>query len=289
MRSIFTLFFAAFLFFSSNVSGQSFGLGNGTEWTYCQYKWLPAPNFETRTIKVVGDSLINGEEVLVIEGDCQCGEISPRYIRKDEKKIYYYRDEVKYLLYDFSLQAGDTLKVVLSDNDTVYVGIDSVGIVNYNGEDKIIQYINTIASENTNHWAEWGETMIEDFGSTRCLFPMSPVCDPGTGPLVSFEVPDYPIVLFEYECLILSTTELAKLNIRTYPNPAKDQFIVEYSGINETIHLTFYNLMGAVILQKVLHPGEILTSDVSAWVPGMYIMQATSGAKSAATKLIVGQ
>ncbi len=288
MRQILPLIFAAFLFFNYNVNAQSFELGLGTEWTYCQIH-IGFPFNTLKTIQITGDTLINGEQAFVIAGDCTCGDISPRYIRKEEDKIYYYRDDVKYLLYDFSLQAGDTLKVVRNEFDTIYVGIDSVGIINFNGEDKIIQYINTIASENNEHWAEWGEIMIEDFGSTRCFFPMSPVCDPGTGPLLSYEVQDFPIVEFDFECITLSTTELAKVNIRTYPNPAKDQYIVEYSGINEKIHLTFYNMMGAVILQKVLSPGEILTTDVSVWIPGIYIMQATSGAKSATTKLIVGQ
>lgn len=288
MKPLSTLLFAIFLCLCSLSHAQSFEFGLGTEWTYCQTRFSP-PSNTLKTIQITGDTLINGEQAFIIEGDCTCGDIAPRYIRKEEEKIYYYKDEVKYLLYDFSLQAGDTLKVIRNEFDTIYVGIDSVGIINFNGEDKIIQYINTIASENNNHWAEWGETFIEDFGSTRCFFPMNPVCDPGTGPLLSIEVQDFPIVEFDFECITLSTSELAKVNIRTYPNPAKDQFIIEYSGVNEKIHLTFYNMMGAVILNEVLNPGEFLTTNVSGWIPGMYIMQATSGQKSASTRLIVGQ
>ncbi len=288
MKLLTTLLFAIFFCLCSQSNAQSFEFGLGTEWTYCQTRFSP-PSNTLKTIQITGDTLINGEQAFIIQGDCTCGDIAPRYIRKEEEKIYYYKDDEKYLLYDFSLQAGDTLKVIRNEFDTIYVGIDSVGIINFNGEDKIIQYINTIASENNEHWAEWGQIFIEDFGSTRCFFPMHPVCDPGTGPLLSFEVQDFPIVEFDFECLLLSTNELAKVNIRTYPNPAKDQFIVEYSGVNEKIHLTFYNLMGAVILQEVLSPGEIFETNVSAWTPGMYIMQASSGAKSATTKLFVGQ
>src|SRR5690606_974195 len=129
---------------------------------------------------VTGDTLINGEEAFVLEGDCQCGHMSPKYISKDEDKINYYINDDKYLLYDFSLNAGDTLIISIPDYSQAHFIIDSIDVILMNNEQKKVQYFTFINMDN-GLFPDWGTRFIEDFGSDRCLFPLIGVCDPGTG------------------------------------------------------------------------------------------------------------
>lgn len=288
MRHFLPLIFAAFLSLNSSVQAQSFVLGNGTEWTYCQYDWLPTPHYETRTIQVVGDTLINGEQALVIEGDCQCGHISPKYIRKEEDKIYYYINDDKYLLYDFSLNAGDLLIVSIPDYSDAHFIIDSIDVILLNNEPKKVQYFTFINMDN-GLFPDWGTRFIEDFGSDRCLFPLIGVCDPGTGPLLTIEVPGFPIAeIDDAECIILDTKELEQMSISVFPIPAKDELIISYTGSSGKMDINIFNVMGSIVESFILNGAEQRATDVSSWLPGIYILQVRSGNRIATSKILIG-
>lgn len=289
MRPIFTLIFAASLFLNGNVLAQSFELGTGTEWTYCQQKWIPFQHNTTNTLSIVGDTLINGEMAFILDGKCQCGFAEPRYVRKEGEKIYFYRDDAKHLLYDFGLVAGDTLIVNITESVSILVGIDSVGTILLNGVNKKIQYVNQIAAEDNQLWSEWGQFFIEDFGAGGCFFPMYPTCDPGTGPLLTIEIPGLPKAeIDDAECLILSTKELDQMNISVFPIPANEELIIRYTGSSDKMDISIFNVMGTIIESFALSGAEQKVTDVSSWLPGVYILQVRSGNRFATSKILIG-
>ena len=108
---------------------------------------------------------------------CAGGGTSPwdtYIIHSDSNKVYLYRCNQFYLLYDFNANQGDTIHIVDPDcgwwNDTLIdVLIDSVKMENIGGFIKKVQYVTSIEGWSWNI----GTKFIESIGSNRYLLPMN--------------------------------------------------------------------------------------------------------------------
>lgn len=222
----------------------------GKTWTYDQVHFFgfPPPPLDQRIRKIqsVGDTILDGEQYLVLEGSCDCtGDV--KYIRDEGLQTYIYHDGNKHLLYDYSLEAGDVLSIAtpyltVSGQDSVKVRIDSVSRINYNGNDYIVQYVNSFFSDDSEYWADWGGRFIEGIGSVDwCLFPQFGACEGGTGGVrcVDFANGNTVKLTADVDCEIVSDIfpMFSKWTYRQWgsadPDPLRTYRIVRQDLIND--------------------------------------------------------
>ncbi|HBS85350.1 MAG: hypothetical protein A2W91_16210 [Bacteroidetes bacterium GWF2_38_335] len=73
--------------------------------------------------------------------------------------------------------------------------------------------------------------------------------------------------------VIIGIAERYFLNVKVYPNPVNDFFIVE-SGDNDNFNLTVYDISGKVILEEKI-AGNNTRINSSSWKKGMYLVKVT--------------
>lgn len=198
-------------------------------------------------------------------------------LREHENKWYkleYNNDDV--LLYDFTMNVGDTVDpatygslIIVLDIDTIIVGGEPKKRFLFNGG-----------------WST-GEYIIEDIGATTGLFE----------PLIFFEseshlhcyaidfVPLWINPNHPYCDLSVSISEPNKpKSISIYPNPSHSE--VHISGIDDhaIVEVSIYNTTG----QRVLHQqGADRRVDVSSLQQGLYVVEVIVDEQRFRQKLIV--
>ncbi|GAA0892705.1 hypothetical protein GCM10009122_23840 [Fulvivirga kasyanovii] len=75
-------------------------------------------------------------------------------------------------------------------------------------------------------------------------------------------------------------------SIEVYPNPAGDQIKVTSIPFNENYLLEIRNVYGKDIFNRRVIHGDQLILDTSSYMPGVYILKVTKGAKSEYTQFI---
>ena len=87
--------------------------------------------------------------------------------------------------------------------------------------------------------------------------------------------------------------ESSKCILKMWPNPATDNFIVNFNdtGNKEDITIQVSNIVGEVIYTKKIPHTDILNNWISSakWPPGVYIVNLFKGTRSYSDKLIVGK
>ena len=219
-----------FLFISSSLFSQN-DLSVGTQWYNSTHFY---PYLGAALLEISGDTVINGQEVSIIQGVDPCAAIYSEYIYQNEGKMYYYNDLTDgfSLLYDFTAQAGDTISIEtqLTANGGYWIQtevVDSVSQEYIAGAMRIVQY----TDQNIN---------IEGIGALCYLFPQIPVCDIQYGHIRCFidgatreEVHYYNTYFQEdFPCdtsiLIVATRELiVNRSLKIYPNPTSDYITID--------------------------------------------------------------
>ena len=82
-------------------------------------------------------------------------------------------------------------------------------------------------------------------------------------------------VTSQLECQTVSDVETHVSWIRTFPNPAQHEVIVE--GLSEGSDVSLVNASGQVVFETRGHLQSVLRIDVSALAEGMYILRSTNG------------
>lgn len=214
-----------------------------------------------------GDTLLNGivqSKVYQYSADGN-GEIyGPYYfgsIYEENMKIYVNNED--YLLYDFTLEAGDSFQ--LSSN--YYMIVESIGFTDINGEAR-----RTIYFEPYEGWHR-EEFWIEGIGSNFGLFNrgmFGPDLDPWTKcmkenqvVLYNFDPPvnDCDFTFTSEECDVLSgTISVAKNDFSTsvFPNPFSKKAIISFGKkFIQTGTLTIFNLNGQRLQQQQFSGNQV--------------------------------
>lgn len=250
---------------------------------------------EYYSIMITGDTSINGQTyhnlstpfVLFYNSGTCTQDNFPGYkgaIRQEitNKKVYYIppMSSTEYLLYDFNMVIGDTVKGYIapySSDDTV-ISIDSVLV----GDSfRKRWYIN-----------EWYEIYyIEGVGSTYGLLVHSPgyVTDAPSYTLDCFlqnEQSLYPDT--NSNCQLI--TSLNNINafsdqVKVFPNPSKGSFSVEFNQLKDIreIHLT--DLVGNIVFQKEINNQKQVYID--NLLGGTYILTITDRNNRTANRKII--
>lgn len=112
-----------------NISGYVPMLNNGKKWTYLKTGIKGDPRqYMTFNYGIIGDTIVNGIKYYKSDFQNQCFK-SDFLLREDtiEQKVYFYHIGLgcEYLLYDFDVNAGDTIDVFADGSPVYYEPMDS--------------------------------------------------------------------------------------------------------------------------------------------------------------------
>jgi Secretion system C-terminal sorting domain len=257
---------------------------------------------EYYSVTISGDTIINSQTYHKLEtpfiqsfttGTCPGNAIGYNgAIRQDttNRKVFYVppSNNTEQLLYDFSMQVGDTVQGYIesfaSPNDTVQ-SIDSV----------------LVGSNYRKRWninSCYNIHFIEGIGSTYGLIKLSPGCivDHADYSLTCFMQNGqtlYPDTTTNCE-LITSVESIFARGISTmvFPNPTSGNSFITYTlSTPATVSIALYDVLGNKLQQLVngdQQQGEHnATLDTDKLASGVYVLQIRAGDQMAEEKIVV--
>ncbi len=218
-----TLLLIVTIIISYHCQGQNIGIG--AKWIYRQSTFSPPSDEERTILEIVSDTLIDNQQFFILDGTCACSSDRPLILRWDDNQIFQFTDSDIRLLYDFNLNAGDSLVANFPIDDTLLstlVIIDSTEII----DGLKYQHI-TIDNYEYQH-TDWFGPFIEDIGSIGlCMTPQANLCEISTGGLCSFISANQDTIIFPdtFRCVPPSSIdELSEGLIVIMPNPTSDSW-----------------------------------------------------------------
>jgi hypothetical protein len=247
----------------------------GASWYYNQINFLEGESYVH--FEVTGEIVIQGKTCKEVSGGCACGVPGiGGYLCQEGDRIFSYDFETDTfrILYDFTLEAGDTL-VVQGDpeigGDGLFL-IDSITFIQLGTENLRVQHITHLSSD-----IEWGNKIIERIGSNGCLYPQVGFCDPLTGGLRCYEDDETGLINFQMPprpCdYITSATEIdiAEPVLQVYPNPATNSIHIQTESTMDMIVL--FNNLSTPVYQKSGIFNTDYELDVSKLPAGIYYLR----------------
>lgn len=256
------------------------------EWIYMRPS-PSAPEVEAVPFYVKGDTVINEKKCVMTNISTYfLGDKGLCFYEKNDSVFYYNETTESFqILYDFSLQAGDSYVICPSDrfiNDSLFVFIDSVTSVWVNGVSLRVQYVHTQSvshAERRNFWqiGNMNKAVIyETIGSLNFFIPQedgwnddffSHLCQ-YSGDRIRFKSnPDE-----NCEKTGVLKPDNTNLRLLVWPNPVSGMLHVQLPDTEKgNVWVTVCDLLGRVMLQKEnLSKPEL---DVSSLPAGMYLLQ----------------
>jgi hypothetical protein len=231
-------------------------------WHYSYGEGMEAQSEGYERLEVTGDTVVNRINYKIINRTRVYStgvkrELENLYLRydSDNDQVLRYTDSKEYLLYDFSAEIGDTIKVEgingFGGISFCHLHIDSIRIEVFSDSiQRRVQY----CTETQNYQFNFAGRIIEGIGSEVFLIPVDElVCDAGcANDLRCYQ--DSKIVLTNpyIGCEDLISGSYQKISflqeIMVYPNPTNDLLYIESK---KTIsNITVYDLQGNMILYK---------------------------------------
>ena len=273
------------LFLSSfPIVGQEFSFPqDSASWTYVHsFDPWTIPNFHT--FEMFGDTIINEQHYKKItHSDCwgwTTSQIVYDFIRSEEDQVFFLQKDSteEFLLYDFSLEAGDSFSIekeCLSDSgDSIFVQwVDSVLVL----PDEYRKQINF----NNAQWVE-GIGVINHFltvstGLESLDYSVDLMCFSINGEYLIngafYFNPDPEFgsgIHFGCDGVIDDVSNLdIKKSFVISPNPFFADFEIQCADFHEIQEIDLLSLSGQYIESLPLRPSQSLTG----LVPGMYILK----------------
>lgn len=278
------------------------------------YWWQPSPFFYNG----IGDTYIQGDtvfndtvykKVYMLYRDVFCSDIiisGPAYsggLREDSinQRVFsrWSANENEKLIYDYTLQVGDTLPAEMMwftfDTYGIYVtNIDT--IQTYDGINRRVWYLDYEEII----YPGWPQ-IIEGIGCTSGLFGGIEPYWEGWNELLCYSVDVEEVwrswrdtcYVFTDSCATvgIEIKYSAGFNIRTAPNPFNTQFTLENLPENKQMELVLINFFGQVVYRKSLtggQPQQQITIN-QALANGLYILKIYSDKKLLFTQKVIKQ
>lgn len=271
MKKITILLFLIFSF--QNVDAQQLEVGMEFHYKITPFLWHIFPEYFD-TIFISDKIQIDTKDAFVFNDIDSCNKEKPiLYLFQDGEKMFYQQDSVSHLLYDFSLSAGDTLKIKHPFSEVSTIGasstpidssffrIGSTGFLEQNG--KTIPFQNTWFADNENSFPADIWQIYKGLGGTQYFFPTHGLCEIGRC-LSKVKYPDGSEIIFE-NCQLSSIKNLIQEEIKIFPNPVDD--FLELSKLPDFQKILIYNNIGRLV--KV-HDKLISKIDCSELQKGFY-------------------
>jgi hypothetical protein len=214
------------------------------------------------------------------------------FIREDtlERKVYFRDYEATEpffmikdrLLYDFSIESGDTVEVfgmyTCPEFWNTYVVSSTSSVSLLNGSERKVWNLSPIGgyAQNNDQWIE-GIGSLNGMPFPACYqlqtisFSLDLLC--------YFEGETKLYALMEDTCEVYwtsSVSELAANPIHCYPNPARDELNISLPDNFQDCHtISIFDLSGGLLLQEV-HCGNEFRVNVRNLKPGLYFLKVVS-------------
>ncbi|MEX1002625.1 MAG: T9SS type A sorting domain-containing protein [Crocinitomicaceae bacterium] len=247
------------------------------------------------------DTSFNGNTYHILDG---YHYISGTFLLREditERKVYLHlitgsKNGEEYLLYDFSLQLGDSMEVhnPISPypTDAGYFLLDSIITQTHvDGNDYRHFFLTAL---DTTQSLSTGAIWIEGIGSRSLInTPGAPPDFNQAGNLSCFfnhQTLHYSDLDSIGQCVQVNTdlglTDLESSALQLFPNPAHELLNVKLS-LHSKGELILRNLSGKQLMRLPVQPLELLLVDVSHLVEGVYIIQFESDHGEVITKRLV--
>lgn len=251
----------------------------GAVWYYNEYN-CGTPGPVTYTVAVYEDSIINGKYCTKLpnsycHSDASCMDYV--YVHQDGSKVFVYEplfNEFQ-MLYDFSLQAGDSYPYIMCMGTW---GVDSVTI-HVDFADTVFQQLRVVPIHPTWWWDDMNVVIAKGVGGVntinRLLF--YDAC-------ISVDCPLYAFLCYQtpngvnYPPGCVSAAEegsLPKDRLLLYPNPASDFLHIDSgSSISARAKFRILNTEGKMVKDFMLAPSQAnYILSIRDLTPGMYYLQ----------------
>ncbi len=274
----------------------------GTVWNIGAVYWSFPPFQETISVKVEGDTLIDNvlyQKVYESRDSLNLiWEASGEYVREEDDQKVYYKDgsDPELLLYDFSLEVGDTFPVtsyLVSSCYAEVIALDTLTLLN--GEQRRRWTLRNPGAFIDNYFEE--SHWIEGIGSTRGVirhvaamgycaehYPYFTQCHYVNGEMF------YMNEFLSTTCWLVTSSKDVQEgtnDIAVSPNPTRSDVLVTSKHADRTIdNLRLYAASGQLLQEVVLHAASG-TMSLENYPAGVYYLltQDDTGMLSS-TKLI---
>jgi hypothetical protein len=271
------------LFYSLTTYSQEFA-PVGATWHYSSGGFSSNTYYPVK-IQSLKDTVIMGIQCRKTTATENYSFNNGNYVYSSSNKVYLFDSHQQQFvkIYDFNLNAGDTLRFRLNYLDVLdtisgYI-IDSTGTTMINGKTLKVQYTHNIMHFNPYPYYIMGGKMIEGIGSDFFLFPQYINQDPLTGQLRCYS--DTSIGYYNTgivsNCDSIVTNVKEDINpdcIQLFPNPASNTITFNI-GIYKDFIVTIFNSIGQTVLQKNLITSNT-TLNIQSFQQGMYYYQVTN-------------
>ncbi|MDD3877032.1 MAG: T9SS type A sorting domain-containing protein [Bacteroidales bacterium] len=260
-----------FIFLPAIVQSQNwYPIGATWYFNYQEMLLFPAHGYNKYT--VVSDTVVDSmpsklitKEVVNYLGDTL--SVSSLIVREENSKVYYYNNNAFKLMYDFTLNVGDTLAIDLNSivcDSVSPLTVDSVNNININGINLEVQYI-TCIYHNSIYFGGQSDTtsykIIERVGNVggKNIF-FNPICG-GADEFIwsglrcyndySFSYKGDPSYTYPCDTLINGNTiNISKLVkdanfVEIFPNPSSD--FINVTSDYDIKNIEVYNICGKIV------------------------------------------
>lgn len=241
--------------------------------------------FNTQSFKLFGDTILNSVTYKKLYSSNEEIPVNWNlwgFMREDtNKKVWAKRvlDEEEVLMYDFSVNEGDSL--LIGYIEPIYHYVDSVTIVTINGTSRKKYWL----SMSNYYWETW----IEGIGSNKGIVGS------GSGNMVGgwtwllcMSENNELIYMNPYynSCYMISTdiTDNNKAIFQVYPNPINNDFRIEYPANIKIKSLSILNLTGQTIKQFDPVTAQL---DISGITSGMYFLKISCENEVITKKILI--
>lgn len=268
----------------------------GSYWNY-DYQFHSGNGYGWDKILITGDTVVNGiEGKILMHTSYTITTFPPIYENEREGYfgfLYTQNDSVFIdgnLIFDFGIEAGDTLLSYEGSYREVMLVVDSIVTVNLYGVDHKKYYGNKFCTLSKPFEPFEEFEVIESIGAISDFFIWGlDGCMIGGGShhLRCYKNGDFSFPEFaDCEELVLSNNkDLPEANnFKIYPNPAQD--IVMIDGIsNDITAIEVYNVNGAIVLQKDINNNKS-ELDLSLLNQGIYFLSVLTKKERVVRKLV---
>jgi hypothetical protein len=204
-------------------------------------------------------------------------------LREENNRWYTFYEDRDTLLYDFTLEVGDTVYSAFTQYNDLPILVDSVDSIMVDGDYKRRMHLSVGEEMCT-------DFIIEDIGATSGLFENMYFFEWGSD-LVCY-AKDGVSVWGEStgDCdLAVDIAEVRTDNnlCYVYPNPCEDYFILSIPMVPGQFSFTLTDVLGKIVYQGRFEGQSTKTLDVSDYPPGIYFVIFESKGQRQTEKLVI--
>ena len=268
----------------------------GATWYYNYQDILPFPAHGYTKYTVVKDTVVDFKQSKLIKQETvryngTITWVDSVIVRENSSKVYYYYNNSFQLMYDFTLNVGDTLGIDISGPDCDSVSsliIDSIKILNIDGIDLKVQFIKGIYYYDPT-WGGQSDTLtykiVERVGYSGEFF-FNPICSAwetfGSNGLrcyndsnISYKGNQWDY-FYPYPCdtLINGATGIIEIpenenKVECFPNPSSD--FINIKTVSAIDNIAVYDYCGK-LLKNFQPSSNDFTLNIKSYPQGIYII-----------------